>query len=94
MSMGEAEWRERAQTAEARVKTLKDQYEPALERVKAFKANFGVREKSDGSIVIDYEKLVAALGVEGSLELRATIDAVHGISGQPGEKPKVRVKAA
>ena len=93
MSMGEAEWRERAQSAEARMKTLQDQYGPALERVKAFKANFGVRERADGSIAIDYEKMVERLGLEACLELRVVIDQRWQVSGAPGEKPKVRVRA-
>lgn len=85
---------ERAQSAEAKFKTLKDQYEPALERVKAFKANFGVKERPNGEIVIDFEKMVERLGVEACLELRRVIDERWNVSGGPGEKPKVRVKAA
>lgn len=90
----ESMWIERAQSAEARLKTLEDQYKPALERVKAFKANFGVKERGDGTISIDFEKMVANLGMEASIELRGVIDQTYGISGEPGEKPKVKVRAA
>jgi hypothetical protein len=90
----DSHWIERAQSAEAKLATLKNQFEPALERVKAFKANFGVREKSNGEIEIDFEKMVERLGADGCLELRRVIDERWNISGNPGEKPKVRVKAA
>lgn len=94
MSGGDFDWRDEAQSWKAKYQTLKDQTEPALERVKAFKANFGVKEKSDGSLMIDYEKLARGLGLDGWLELRRVGDEVLGVSGSPGEKPKVRVKAA
>jgi len=93
MSFGDDTWIARAQSAEARLATLKEAYEPALERVKAFKANFGVKERADGTIVIDYEKLVAAIGPEGALELRAVIDETYSIKGAAGEKPRMRVVA-
>lgn len=90
----ESVWIERAQSAEARIKTLEDQYRPMKERVQAFKANFGVKERSDGSIVVDFEKFVANLPLEQALELRAVIDEHHRISGAPGEKPKVRLSVS
>lgn len=64
----------RAETAEAKLGTLKANIDALKERVQQFKANFGVREKSDGSIDIDFEKMVDRLGSEASLELRAIID--------------------
>lgn len=93
MAMDEAAWRERAQSAEARIETTKQSYEAAISRVQEFKANFGVRDKSDGSIEIDWEKFVDRLGLENALVLRGEIDQRWGVSGNPGEKPKVRVKA-
>lgn len=90
----EAMWMERAQSVEAKLATYRQATEPALDRVRNFKANFGVKEKSDGSIIIDYDKLVQRLGAESCLELRKVIDETWSISGAPGEKPKVRVKAA
>ncbi len=81
------------QAAQAKMETMKQAYEPAIERVKQFKANFGVREKSDGSIDIDFEKFVERLGIEGWLELRAIGDARHNVSGAPSEKPRVKVAA-
>ena len=89
--MSDSMWIERAQSAEAKVKTLQDQYAPAIERVKEFKANFGVREHSDGRIDIDFDKFAENLGIEAALELRRVIDEKYRISGAPGEKPRISV---
>jgi len=89
--MSESDWIARAQDAESQISTLKQAYEPAIEKVRAFKSNFGVRERSDGEIVIDFEKFAENLGVEGALELRAVIDEKYQISGNPGEKPRIRL---
>ena len=43
---------------------------------------------------IDFDKFVPALGVEGALELRRIIDETWRVSGAPGEKPRLKVKAA
>ena len=84
-------WIEKAQSAEAKLATLKQAYEPAIERVKQFKANFGVKERDNGELVINYEKFVERLGMEGALELRKIIDEKYNITGKPGEKPHVRL---
>lgn len=94
MSTGEAYWMERAQSAEAKYNTIKESMVPTLDRVKQFKQNFGVRERSDGAIDIDFDKFVAALGPEASLELRGIIDEKYRISGDAGEKPRMRVEAS
>jgi len=91
--MSEQMWMERAQSCEARLHTAEDQFKPALERVKEFKSNFGVRESDDGTIIIDYDKFVERLGIEGALELRAIIDSRYQISGSAGEKPRVKLSA-
>ena len=70
----ESVWIERCQSAEAKLATLKQAYEPALERIKQFKANFGIRERDNGELVIDYRKFVEHLGAQGAMELRAVID--------------------
>ena len=70
----ESGWIQRAQSAEAKLKTLKEAYEPALERVKNFKANFGVKERANGEIDIDFVKFAERLGRESALELRRVID--------------------
>ena len=87
----ESVWIERAQSAEAKLSTIKQAYEPALERVKQFKANFGIKERGNGELVIDYDKFVDRLGMEGALELRKIIDEKYNITGKPGEKPHVRL---
>ena len=91
---GEDFWVNRAQSAEAKLATLKANIDPVIDRVKQFKANFGVREKSDGTIEIDFEKMVDRLGPEACLELRSIIDNKYGISGAAGEKPRIRVRAS
>ncbi len=84
----------RAETAEAKFGTLKANMDAVIDRVKRFKMNFGVRERSDGSIIIDFEKMVDRLGPEACLELRTVIDDKYGISGAANEKPRMRVRAA
>ena len=73
----ESVWIDRAQSAEAKLKSLQQAYEPALERVKAFKANFGVKERANGEIDIDFVKLVKNLGRENAMELRRIIDEYY-----------------
>lgn len=86
----ESIWIDRAQSAEAKLKTIKDAYEAAIERVKNFKANFGIKERDSGEIVIDFEKFVDRLGLEQALTLRKLIDERYKVSGKPREKPRVR----
>lgn len=75
--MSEDMWRERAQSAEARIATLESNFKPALERVKNFKKNFGIKEKDTGEIVIDYEKFAENLGEVNALELRDIITEMY-----------------
>lgn len=76
--MSDDVWIERAQSAEARLKTLKQAYEPALERIKTFKANFGIKERDNGEIEIDFPKFVKALGADNIAVLRTVIDEEYG----------------
>lgn len=94
MAVDESYWINEAQSWQAKYRALEESLKPAIERVKEFKTNFGVKEKSDGSIEIDWEKFVDRLGLENALVLRGEIDQRWAVSGNPGEKPKVRVKAA
>ena len=87
----ESFWIDRAQSAEAKLKTLEEAVKPALERVKDFKVNFGIRERDNGEIIIDFEKFVERLGAGSALELRKVIDEIYNISGSPGEKPRLKV---
>ena len=89
--MSEAMWMERAQAAEAQLTTMREAKDAAINRVKEFKTNFGIREKQGGVIEIDYDKFAQALGVEGCLELRKVIDETHNISGAAGKKPRLKV---
>lgn len=70
----ESAWINRAQSAEARISTMKSAYESAIERVKVFKANFGIREQDNGEINIDFDKFVERLGKEQALALKRIID--------------------
>ena len=67
-------WLERAQTAESLLITQKESLGAAIERIKIFKTNFGIRERSNGEIEIDFDKFVDNLGAESVLELKKIID--------------------
>ena len=73
-------WRERAQTAESQLITQKEALGSAIDRVKEFKTNFGIREKQDGVIEIDFDKFVKNIGLESSLELIKVIDETYQIT--------------
>jgi hypothetical protein len=70
----ENHWSEKAKSLQAQLDTLKGQIDPVIERYTNFKANFGVKEKSDGSISIDFDKFVERLGQGGCAELRKVMD--------------------
>ena len=91
--MSEDMWRERAQSAEGLLVTMKESLALTVERVRGFKGNFGIKERQDGEIVIDYDKFVERLGLKGALELRAIIDERYSISGEPGKKPHLTIVA-
>jgi hypothetical protein len=74
----ESMWIERAQSCEASLKAYKHANAAAVERVKAFKTAFGLRETSDGSIVINFDKFVLALGEAQANELRDVIEKTYG----------------
>jgi len=76
--MSEDVYRERAESCEAKLATLQDSIKPALERVKQFKANFGVREKGTGEIVINFEQFAENLGRENALALMEVITEQYG----------------
>lgn len=82
---------ERAQSAEAKLKTLQEAYQPAIDRIQQFKTNMGVRERHDGALIVDFERFAKAIGPESALELRRIIDETYGITGEPGTKPRMRV---
>lgn len=93
--MSEQDWMERAQSAEGQIETIRQATTAAIERVKIFKGNFGVREKRDGSIDVDFEKFAEGLGLEGCLQLRQVIDDMYRISGSSakGDKPHIKLVA-
>ena len=69
------QWIERAQSAEARIQTLKDAYEPAINRIKDFKRNFGIKERDNGMIDIDFDKFCDNLGHENLVILLEIIQS-------------------
>lgn len=87
-------WRERAESAEAKVATAQQATEQVKEKIKFLNTEFGIKPAYSGTIKIDYDKLVEGIGIEGALELRGVIDRKYSISGAPGEKPRVRLTAA
>ena len=72
--MSEDMWMSRAQTAEAKLKTMREAQGAAIDRVRDFKANFGIRERDNGEIIIDFQKFVERLGEDSASELRKVID--------------------
>lgn len=84
--MSESMWLERAQTAEAKLKTLRDAQGAAIERIKDFKSNFGIRERGNGEIVIDFHKFVERLGPDSSTELRKIIDEKYAKKRKNGKE--------
>ena len=70
----ESVWIERAQSAEAKLATLKQALESAVERIKVFKSNFGLKERDNGEIVIDFDKFADRLGRENALLLKGIIE--------------------
>ncbi|MCR4295388.1 MAG: hypothetical protein NUW21_07620 [Elusimicrobia bacterium] len=93
MAFDENSLHEQVKSLQAQLTTAKAQYEPILERYQNFKTNMGVKEKADGSLVIDYEKFAERLGAQCWLELRKVGDEIHRVTGANGEKPRVRVAA-
>ena len=89
----ESMWIERAQSAEASLTTCRGQIDRVKEKLRGMMELLGGRERADGTIDIDFGKLVANLSLEHALELRAAIDERHRISGAAGEKPRVRLSA-
>ena len=71
----DSHWISRAQSAEAQLKTLREAQGAAIERIKAFKSNFGIKERGNGEIVIDFPKFVERLGKENVQELKKVIIA-------------------
>ena len=86
-------WIERAQSAEAKLETLKDATDRIKEDARKVLDTFAARKKRDGSYQIDFERFAEQIGMEGALELRQIIDQRYQISGAPGEKPRIKMSA-
>ena len=89
--MDESQWIERAQTAEARYETCRQQQERVIEDSRSVLDTLCAKKRSDGTIDIDFDALVQKLSTEHALEFRAAIDQPHRISGAPGEKPRISI---
>ena len=89
----ESIWIEKAQSAEAQNATLRDNMDRIKEDARRILDTFGARKNSDGSFSIDFDKLVANLGMEQCMELRHVIDTHWQVSGQPGDKPRIKLSA-
>ena len=84
--MSEDMWMDRAQTAEAKLKTLREAQGAAIDRIRGFKANFGIRERDNGEIVIDFQKFVERLGDDSANELRKIINEKYPVAAVPKRK--------
>jgi len=91
--MSEQMWMERAQSAEAKLTTCQQNQDRIKEKHRGLMETLGAKERSDGSIDIDFDALAQRLSIEHALELRAAIDQHHRISGAPGAKPRISVTA-
>ena len=91
MNDAETMWRERAQTAEATISTLRNQINPLREEARSTKDALCAKRRNDGSFDINFDKLVEKLGGEACLQLRAIIDERWKISGEAGAKPRMKV---
>lgn len=87
----ESFWVSKAQSAEAKFNTLQASVDRIKEDARTILETFAARKMSDGSFDIDFEKFVDKLDIAQALELRRIIDERHKISGQPGEKPHLRL---
>lgn len=90
----DAHWIERAQSAEAKLATLQTSIDAMKDNIRNTCDTLGAKVKADGTIDIDFDAFVEKLGADNALQVRAIIDEKYGISGAPGEKPRMRVKAA
>ena len=86
MNNDESFWVSRAQTAEAKLKTLREAQGAAIDRIRDFKANFGIKERSNGEIVIDFMKFAERLGVDGASELRKILNDKYPVAAVPKRK--------
>lgn len=89
----ESFWIKRAQSAEAQLATCKDNIDRIRDKYRDMMANLAAKERADGTIDIDFGRLVQNLSLEHAFELRGAIDEHHRISGAPGEKPRVKISA-
>lgn len=70
-------WVEKAQSAEAQLKTLREGQGAAITRIKEFKTNFGIRERDNGEIEIDFQKFAERLGEANAVELRRVLYEIY-----------------
>lgn len=78
MAMGEDEWREKAQSCEARFTTIKDNQDRIQEDARTVLETFCARKKSDGSFDIDWEKFIERIGDEQASVVAEIIKEKYG----------------
>jgi len=84
---------DRFRSLETRNKTLGDQVDRLTQKCADIREALCAKERSDGSFDIDFDALVEKLGIESALVLRRIIDERYGISGEAGQKPRIRLAA-
>jgi len=81
----DSQWIERAQSAEAKLRTLQDQVNRIKEDAQHILTVFGARKKSDGSFDIDFEKFVNNIGQGQAFEVKQIIEAQYGAQESSSE---------
>lgn len=79
--MDEAQWRERAQSCEARYSTLEQNVDRVKEDARYVLETFCAKKKSDGSFEIDWDGFIERIGEDQSIALIQIINEKYGSSG-------------
>lgn len=78
---------------EVKLGTMQQNMDRVTEKCASLREALCAKERSDGTLVINFEALVEKLGPVACLELRAAIDERWRVSGEAGQKPRMRVTA-
>ncbi len=88
------DWHDAYNSEHAKFLTAQDQIDRVKEKLRSLMEVLGAKERTDGTLDIDFGILVGRLTIEHALDLRREIDEQHRISGASGDKPRVKLAAA
>lgn len=74
-----------------KLQTLQAQTDRITQKCADLREMVCAREHSNGTLTLNFDALAERLGPVACLELRAAIDARWNISGEAGQKPRMRV---